>query len=153
MFVVWWFGLLVWNDSVSMPIGLYVRVPHGRIIRFCPAEPYASQSRDRGYRQGWSLNCPDGGVPLLKPSVAKADDRVEVDEEGIWVNNVLLRNTVPLPVDSKGRTLEHWPYGRYSVAPGFVWVASSYDRRSYDSRYYGPVQEHRIQGHYAALWP
>jgi hypothetical protein len=32
-----------------------------------------------------------------------------------------------------------WPYGEYRVTPGFVWVASSYNPWSFDSRYFGSL--------------
>ena len=56
------------------------------------------------------------------------------------VNGRLLPNTAPLVTDTAGRPLSHWPFGRYVVAPGTVWVASSYSSRSFDSRYFGPVE-------------
>jgi type IV secretory pathway protease TraF len=55
------------------------------------------------------------------------------------VNGHLLPNTAPLRADTKGRPLTSWPPGGYTVEPGFIWVASSYSPRSFDSRYFGPV--------------
>ena len=78
-------------------------------------------------------------MPLLKPIVAKAGDVVDVSDHGIAVNGSLLRNSAPLRVDTKGRPLPAWGFGCYVVAPGTVWVASSYNPRSFDSRYFGPV--------------
>ena len=57
----------------------------------------------------------------------------------------LLPNTAPLSKDTKGRPLEAWPFGRYVVAPGTVWVASSYHPRSFDSRYFGPISTAAIR--------
>ena len=71
--------------------------------------------------------------------VAKAGDLVELSWRGISVNGLLLPNTAPLSKDTKGRPLEPWHSGRFHVAPGAVWVASSYHSRSFDSRYFGPV--------------
>jgi conjugative transfer signal peptidase TraF len=75
----------------------------------------------------------------LKPVVAKPGDVVELSARGISVNGALLSNTAPLSKDTKGRPLEPWPFGRYVVASGTVWVASSYHPRSFDSRYFGPI--------------
>jgi conjugative transfer signal peptidase TraF len=91
----------------------------------------------RGYRAQGA--CPDGGTPLLKPVVATAGDLVDVLADGIVVNGVRVPNTAPLPADTKHRPLTHWPFGRYAVSAGMVWVASSYNDRSFDSRYFGPV--------------
>ena len=127
------------NTSPSLPIGFYVttRDETTNLVEFCPAEPFATLSRGRGYRDRGI--CKDGGAPLLKPVIAKASDIVEMSARGISVNGLLLANTAPLPKDTQGRPLETWPFGRYRVAPGTVWVGSSYHSRSFDSRYFGPI--------------
>ena len=127
------------NTSPSLPLGLYVvtKESSANLIEFCPAQPFAALSLDRGYRDHGA--CLDGGAPLLKPVVAKAGDVVELSGRGICVNGVLLANTAPLSKDTKGRPLESWHFGRFPVAPGTIWVASSYHSRSFDSRYFGPV--------------
>jgi len=132
------FGLRL-NGSPSLPIGLYVTSPESstNLVEFCPAEPFASVALSRGYRDPGA--CSDGGAPLVKPVIARPGDLVEVSRAGIVVNDHVLPNTTPLRVDTKGRPLTSWPPGRYTVEPGFVWVASSYNARSFDSRYFGPV--------------
>ena len=132
-----WFGVRL-NLSPSLPAGLYAatKAP-ARLIEFCPGEPYASLAIQRGYRDEGI--CPDGAMPLLKPIVATNGDAVDVSAHGITVNGSLLRNSAPLRVDTKGRPLPAWNFGHYVVAPGTVWVASSYNPRSFDSRYFGPV--------------
>jgi len=141
------------NTSSSLPLGLYIRTDQSgtRLIEFCPSEPYASLSRDRGYRVR-GFTCPDRAVPLLKPVVARAGDIVKVSPAGIAVNGRLLPNTAPLPRDAEHRPLQAWPSGIYRVHPGTVWVASTYSRGSYDSRYIGPVEEKSIRGRLKPLW-
>jgi len=145
-----WFGLVV-NTSPSLPIGLYIRTrdANANLVEFCPAEPFATLAVRRGYREAG--NCPDGAAPLLKPVVAMSGDLVEFSANGITVNGVLLRNTAPLPRDTKGRPLEAWPSGSYFIARGTVWVASSYNPRSFDSRYFGPVSAAAIRHHVKPL--
>jgi type IV secretory pathway protease TraF len=41
--------------------------------------------------------------------------------------------------DALGRPLPQVPAGTYPVLPGTVWVISSYNRFSFDSRYFGPI--------------
>jgi conjugative transfer signal peptidase TraF len=139
------FGLRI-NTSPSLPVGLYVATTDSSaiLVEFCPAEPFAALSLVRAYRSPGT--CRDGGAPLLKPVVAKAGDLVELSGRGISVNGLLLPNTAPLSKDTKGRPLEPWHFGRFLVAPGTVWVASSYHSRSFDSRYFGPVDTTAI-GH------
>ena len=128
------------NTSPSLPLGLYVTSsqPNAIVVEFCPAEPFASLAVSRGYRDAGS--CPDGAAPLMKPIIARAGDVVEMSGQGIVVNGRLVPNSVPRTLDSQGRPLTPWPFGRYVVAPETVWVASSYHARSFDSRYFGPIQ-------------
>ena len=144
-----WFGIR-FNLSPSLPAGVYVttKAPAG-LIEFCPEEPYASLAIERGYRDEGT--CRDGAMPLLKPIVAKAGDVVNVSDRGIAVNGSLLLNSAPLRVDTKGRPLPAWRFGSYVVAPGTLWVASSYNPRSFDSRYFGPVPTSAIRDYVHAL--
>ena len=139
------------NTTQSLPMGFYITgtEPHANLIEFCPAEPFASLAIERDYRDPG--NCPDGAAPLLKPVVAHAGDVVEVSRKGIAVNGSLLRNTAALKTDTKGRPLTAWKFGQYVVAPGTVWVASSYNPRSFDSRYFGPIPVSAIRDHLRPL--
>lgn len=141
------------NTTYSLPLGIYVvtRETNARLIEFCPEGVYAKQSAERGYRTA-GFACPDGAVPLLKPVVATTGDRVEVSEDGIAVNGRLLPQTRAVRIDWAGRSLFPYPDGTYSVQPGTVWVASTYHRGSFDSRYMGPIREDQIRAHLRPLW-
>ena len=141
------------NTSSSLPLGLYIRTDQSSagLIEFCPSEPFASLSRERGYRVR-GFTCPDRAVPLVKPVVARVGDVVSISPAGIAVNGRLLPNTAALTRDAANRRLEAWPSGIYRVRPGTVWVASTYSRGSYDSRYIGPVEEKSIRGRLRPLW-
>ena len=145
------FGIRI-NTSYSLPMGLYMRTkdPRADLIEFCPEGRFAVESSERGYRT--SGFCPDGAVPLLKPIVAKPGDTIEMSARGITVNDHLLPQTAPVAKDRLGRYLEAWPNGRYTVAAGTVWVASSYNRGSYDSRYMGPIPTRLIRSRLKPLW-
>ena len=141
------------NTSYSLPLGIYLRTtdPNARLIEFCPVEPFASESSERGYRTRGTA-CPDGAVPLLKPVVAVAGDRVVLSPAGMAVNGRLLPKTAPLTRDWAGRSLHPWPFGTYVVEQGTVWVASTYNRGSYDSRYMGPIKISMIRARLRPLW-
>ena len=127
------------NGSPSLPVGLYLVSVHSdaNLVEFCPTGPFAQLAIARGYREAGS--CSDGGAPLLKPVVARAGDIVAVSSAGLAVNGNSLPNTEPMKRDTNNRPLTPWPQGRYTVAPDSVWVASTYNARSFDSRYFGPV--------------
>jgi conjugative transfer signal peptidase TraF len=139
------------NATMSEPIGLYIRTadPDAKLVEFCPPEPFAFVSRRRGYRPRG--NCPDGAAPLLKSVVARAGDLVEMSALGITVNGKLLPNTSPRALDSAGRKLTPWPFGRYVVQHGTVWTVSTYHPRSFDSRYFGPIRLAAIQSYVRPL--
>jgi conjugative transfer signal peptidase TraF len=80
----------------------------------------------------------------MKPIVAEAGDIVELSPRGISVNGAAIPNTQPLTHDSTGRPLTPFTFGRFTVSPGTVWVASSHHPRSYDSRYFGPIAESQV---------
>ena len=135
------------NRSPSLPVGLY-RVSADRaanLVEFCPAEPFATLANARGYRQAG--RCPDGGTPLMKPVAARPGDQVDVSPRGVSVNGVLLPNSAPRERDTIGRPLVSWRSGTYEVRPGTLWVISTYESRSYDGRYFGPIAEAQVLAH------
>ncbi len=145
------FGGIRVNASASLPIGLY-RTTNQRsadLVEFCPEELYATLSAERAYRE--TGDCPDGAEPLMKPIVALDGDIVTVSPTGVGVNGRLLRNSAPRRLDTDNRSLEHWPFGTYRVCPGTAWVISSFNARSFDSRYFGPIPFTRIRSYLRPL--
>jgi conjugative transfer signal peptidase TraF len=145
------FGLRV-NMTRSLPMGIYAVTNDAlsELIEYCPDGNAAKESKNRGYRNTGS--CPDGAEPLIKPVAAREGDVVEFSSRGISVNGNLLKNTAPLPLDGAGRRLTHWSFGAYRVVPGEVWVASTYNYGSYDSRYFGPVCISSIRNRLRPIW-
>jgi conjugative transfer signal peptidase TraF len=144
------FGIRV-NASPSLPVGLYIADlrPMASLVEFCPSQPYAALANSRGYRDAG--RCPDGGTPLLKPVVAREGDEVIVSAQGVLVNGTRLPNSAPRTRDTAGRPLTPWPFGTYRVQPGAIWVVSSYEARSFDSRYFGPIRESQVLDHLRPL--
>lgn len=139
------------NTSPSLPVGLYQTTsnPAATLVEFCPGSALGGLALERGYRSAGS--CGDGGAPLLKPVIAKWGDVVDVSLGGLVVNGRAVPNTAPMTADIKGRRLDSWPSGHYIVSSGEVWVASSYNSRSFDSRYFGPIPVAAIQDHLRPL--
>jgi conjugative transfer signal peptidase TraF len=132
------------NLTNSLPMGIYRVAPLARAsyVAFCLPNEAGRLSIERGYRPYGS--CAEGGAPLLKQVIASAGDHVAVSASGIAVNGILLPNTQPLHQDRAGRSLQPWAFGDYIVPAGELWVVSTYNRFSYDSRYYGPVSSNQI---------
>ena len=71
--------------------------------------------------------------------IALPGDVVEVTPAEVRVNDRPLPRSATAAVDSAGRPLPHAPWGRHRVAPEQVWLLGTGDRRSWDSRYFGPL--------------
>lgn len=134
------------NASPSLPVGVYVMTsdPSAELAEFCPPEPYASLATRRGYRTDGV--CRDGATPLLKPIVAREGDWVEISDAGIRVNGRHLPNSAPRLTDTSGRWMPAVVHRAQRVKPGTVWVVSTYNPRSFDSRYFGPIEMSQIRG-------
>jgi conjugative transfer signal peptidase TraF len=152
--VVTWFAGLRVNLSGSMPIGLYrvsSRPPvKGAMVLACLPADVAVFARSRGYVPNG--RCPGSTAPIGKVVLAMAGDSVEVTAEGLLLNGRPVRNTRPLTFDAAGRSLRRFPDGTYIVAQDEVWLYSPYSTRSFDSRYFGPLQVSSIRSRVLPLW-
>jgi conjugative transfer signal peptidase TraF len=130
------------NMTPSIPEGIYVSDPkppgRGDLVLVCPPDtPFFRGARANGYL--FRGRCPGGYVPLMKPIAAVEGDIVDVSPAGIRVNGVALANTRAFSSDAHGNLLPHPKTGRHVVEAGEMWLLSSYDQRSIDSRYFGPL--------------
>lgn len=155
-----WLGGIRVNTSASIPTGVWLETAappfkgalvRGAIVTFCPPDtPAFRLAKQRGYiGAGW---CPHAYQPLFKPVVAVAGDRISVSPTGIDVNGVHVPNSAPLRADNARKPLPTPPYGKYTVSPGSVWVVSSYNRESFDSRYFGSVEISAVRSIVVPLW-
>jgi conjugative transfer signal peptidase TraF len=87
----------------------------------------------------------------MKPVVALEGDAVQISTRGVTINGKLLPNSSPRPFDRQNRPLAHWSFGTYRVTVGTVWVISSFNSRSFDSRYFGPILASSIRSRLHAL--
>lgn len=152
--VVMTMGLMFWlflafgfriNLTSSVPVGLYqVRPNHGvlkrgQIVWFCPPDiPKFQKSRDAGIIP--TGDCPGNYLHWFKPVAALSGDIVKVCRDGVFVNGKFLQNSKPMVEIIDGRKLMPF-YGIFRVKPGDVWLVSTFDSRSYDSRYLGPIRK------------
>ena len=98
-------------------------------------------ARERGY-----LNVAYCSVNhLLKRLAGVPGDRVTIDAAGVEVNGIHLANSSPLPCDAAGRPLQAFLLKDRILAPGEVLLMSDYNPQSFDSRYFGPIEETAIE--------
>jgi signal peptidase I len=113
------------NFTESLPVGVWEIKPLNRVERGTIAF-FHQEGRRR----------------FLKPIAAIEGDVVQIrDGYPVTVNGKELPNT-----EAQKEMKPWWPSGKYTVKPGEVWVFSSYNAKSYDSRYFGPLSVSTIQG-------
>lgn len=134
-----------YNNTESAPIGLWSKqklekIERGTLIAFCPPNT-AVIKHLVAMRPSMKGDCEDtGSIEFIKAVGAVAGDTVTLREnKRALVNGAEIPNTAASPKIA-------FPPGEYKVNPGEVWVFSTYNPDSYDSRYYGPVPVDRITG-------
>jgi conjugative transfer signal peptidase TraF len=145
------------NHTASLPMGLWrieARggvIGRGDIVSICPPDTAVFRAaRARGYVAYG--RCHDGYEPLLKPVAAIAGDIVTTTPDGLLVNGHALPNSAALFADSAGRHLPRLPAGSFSVAEGELWLVSSFNAASFDSRYFGAVPASLAIGTARPVW-
>ena len=142
------------NFTSSLPRGIYRSVngppSRGAMVLACLPPAVARFAHARGYV--WRGDCPGGAAPVGKVVLAIAGDSVVVAAAGLSINGHRLPNTVALAHDSKGRPLGRVPSATYVVPSGELWLTSTYNPASFDSRYFGPVAVASVLSRIEPLW-
>lgn len=130
--------MLTWNASASVPIGLYLiekrRTDIGEIAVLRPPDWASILASERGYLPTSAL--------LLKPVAARQGDIVCRFGQFIFINGRV--RSAALQHDKMDRPLPSWK-GCQRLGSAQVFVLSRH-RDSFDSRYFGPVDEHNVIG-------
>ena len=141
---------LVYNPSDSVPVGWYAVHPFVRgthaisvgsvVLAWLPHEAAVLAAR-RDYlpRQ----------VPLLKPVAAVAPETVCVTGGVVRIDGRPV--AAVLSVDGRGRPLHAWNHCRRLHA-GELFLLSTSNPASYDSRYFGPVRTSSVLGIAHPIW-
>ncbi len=142
------FGVLISNTDSAAPAGVYRVVSgkfqHGDLVAACLPTVIAQEGLAHGYlRIG---GCAGNAEPVGKIVGALAGDVVEIEPGFVAVNGVRFKHSAVAARDSAGRPLRHLAWGSYRVAVGQVWLFGFNDRRSWDSRYFGPVPLANVRG-------
>ena len=130
------------NVTRSLPPGLYwvVDRPIERdaYVRFCPPDKGAfALAMERGYLSDNGA-CP-GGSPMIKRVAGVAGDSVEAAEAGVTINGQRLPLSAFRRTDGLGRPMPQPSRGERRLRDSELWVMSDTNDRSFDSRYFGPI--------------
>jgi len=116
----------------------------GDLVAACLPIAIAQEGLAHGYLRTGA--CAGNAEPVGKIVCALAGDVVEVEPGWVGVNGVRFKRSAVSAQDSAGRPLPHVAWGRRRVSAGQVWLFGSNDRRSWDSRYFGPVPLANVRG-------
>ena len=145
---------LIYNPSDSVAVGWYrVHPLHYRpgslprplsvdsiVLTTLPPDA-AALAAQRGYLPA--------RVPLLKRVGAVAPQYVCVFDALVWIGGVPV--AAVRPADRLGRPLPSWPQCR-QLRPGELFLLSSTNSASFDSRYFGPVSVSAVIGVARPVW-
>ncbi|GAC1627183.1 MAG: S26 family signal peptidase [Nevskia sp.] len=137
---------IVYNPSDSVPRGWYRIGPADSlrvdsiVLTQLPTDA-ATLASQRGYLPA--------GIPLLKRIGAIPPQRVCVQGRIVRIDDVAI--STALTADSRGRPLLAWQHCR-SLLHGELFLLSSTNPASFDSRYFGPVSASAVIGSAHPLW-
>ncbi|WP_162956241.1 S26 family signal peptidase, partial [Pseudomonas aeruginosa] len=125
---------IIYNPSDSVPVGWYRIRPTapthiGSIVLAQLPADVAALAAQRGYLPSH--------IPLLKRVGAVAPQHVCIVDGQVRIDGVPV--TAVLPADRMGRSLPFWPQCR-PLADGELFLLSTTNPASFDSRYFGPIQ-------------
>ncbi len=137
---------LVYNPSDSVPRGWYRIGPAdslqvGSIVLARLPAPAAALAAQRGYLPA--------GIPLLKRIGAVGPQRVCIDGASVRIDDVAVATV--MRADGQGRPLRAWPQCRRLVR-GELFLLSSTNLASFDSRYFGPIAASNVIGRALPIW-
>ncbi|MBS1213507.1 MAG: TraF peptidase [Proteobacteria bacterium] len=142
------------NTTASMPQGLYwvqsQKPDKGSLVLFCPPNSQIfREAQARGYFGAGF--CSSRSEALLKRIVAVEGDQVTISDQGIVVNGQRLTHSAPLKTDPAGRPLPAFTAER-TLAAGQVLLMADRHPRSFDGRYFGPVDERLLKAVVVPVW-
>ncbi|HZP45658.1 MAG TPA: conjugative transfer signal peptidase TraF [Candidatus Binataceae bacterium] len=141
-------GIRISTTDSAAPAGVYRIAGHsvrrGELVAACLPIPIARFGLARGYLRAG--DCPGNAEPVDKLVGALPGDVLDIERGWVSVNGVRFPDSRTASHDSAGRPLAHVAWGKRRVGPGEVWLFGFNDRRSWDSRYFGPVPLGNIRG-------
>jgi conjugative transfer signal peptidase TraF len=142
------FGVLISLTDSAGPAGVYRIVSggfrRGDLVAVCLPISIARLGLARGYLRSGA--CPGKAEPISKIIGAGPGDRVEVEPGYVSVNGAPFERSAVASRDSAGRLLSHAAWGSHRVGTSEIWLFGFNDRRSWDSRYFGPVPLANVRG-------
>lgn len=145
---------LIYNPSDSVAVGWYrvdplqyrtSLLPRSSFVDSIVLVPLPPDAVALAARRGYLPL----GIPLLKPVAAVAPQRVCIVGRHVRIDGVPVATI--LPADHLGRSLPSWQHCR-RLRPGELFLLSTTNPASFDSRYFGPVRVDTVLGVAHPVW-
>ncbi len=134
-------GFVRWNDSPSVPVGVYLRdrqFQKGDFVEVCAPDRIVADGIDRGYIP-FGGPCYHATRPLVKVLAAIEGDVIDVTPAGITINGRRWPQSRRRYLTRDGEAITNWvPYGRRRLERGRVLVLGTHPD-SWDSRVWSDI--------------
>ena len=136
------------NTTRSIPVGLYwtssKAVEKSDYVLFCPPPLGVFDiAKERGYIAAGF--CPGNYGYMMKRVLAAKNDAVTIADEGVRVNGKLLPFSALITADKGGQPLPRYQANSYTLGDYQVLLMTDVNPRSFDSRYFGPINRSQIK--------
>lgn len=137
------------NTNPSIPVGIYQlqkKSPQKNdYVSFCPpTNSIFIMAIKRGYlQQGYCFN---KTLPMMKKIIAVQGDTIHIGQNGIYVNNQIIKDSQPYKVDGNNQPLPQLTIKNYILKNNEFLMFGENNLRSFDSRYFGTIHEQQIIG-------
>jgi len=147
---IFYFGNYIYNATPSFPIGLYKinkndkTIKRSKLILICPpATKLFYKANSKGYvSKGY---CSSGLKPLIKKIAATSKDYISISKF-VYINGIKQPKSNVYKKDSQGNSLKFSDKKNYYLKRNEIFLLSDYNERSFDSRYFGPIDKSLIIG-------
>ena len=139
-----------YNSTPSYPVGIYKvnssnhKIVRGKLILICPPDTkFFRDANAKGYvAKGF---CSNGYEPLIKKIAGVPGDKILIDKY-VYINGIKQPKSKVYMIDPQGNILKQTPKKEYFLRKNQIFLLSDYNDKSFDSRYFGPVNINLIQG-------
>jgi conjugative transfer signal peptidase TraF len=122
---------------------VYKPLAIGKMVTFCPPDlPVFHEAKKKGYISDGS--CPNNFECLMLKVAGKRKDVVTINQDGVYVNEKLLPQSMPLLQDKEGRVLPTITLNKYELKENEVLLMTDSGNDPFDGRYFGVVDVNQV---------
>lgn len=157
IFILWCYLLtfIQFNVTGSLPRGVYLKTNRplvkNALVTFCPPYDHYFEFAERN--NFWKgLDKPCGKTPrYMKKIVGVPYDNVSVTFDGVFINNVKIKNSEPVKKILSDKIFQDYEK-QFLLKENEYFLMSDYNNHSFDSRYFGVIHADKIKNVVIPLW-